>query len=407
MKRPRFFESLTAALLTVLIGALLAAPAMAQGNSGKNKDNDDSDDEPDLPPVQYTFELLGTFGGISWAFDMNSYGEIVGTSQIEGTTERDDFPDAEDERRAFLSTPGGDFISLYDLLSEEDQESWIRLGAADTINDHGQITGQGLRWIDEDKTGWEPRKFLLTFVFDDNGEYVAMIEEFPVRVERMNADGLATGIYEFEEGDRAFLLTDDWSMKNLGVLYDYHNFSKGMAINAWGDIAGFSGEQGEEFRAFFYSESDGMLDLGVFQKERGGFEQSFAYDLNDLGEVVGTASAGARSRHAFRFRDGALEDLGTFGGDRSVGRGINNYGEVVGRAQDEDGTYHAFLYIDGSGMVKLEDLIENLPEGFPLADPFIETMRINDAGEIMGNGGRDGDGGILEAYRLTPISVTE
>lgn len=65
MKRRRFFETLTAALLAVLIGAVPAAPTMAQGNSGKNKDKDDGggDDGGTTapPPVTYMVTWIDGF----------------------------------------------------------------------------------------------------------------------------------------------------------------------------------------------------------------------------------------------------------------------------------------------------------------------------------------------------------
>src|SRR5205807_1308588 len=101
-----------------------------------------------------------------------------------------------------------------------------------------------------------------------------------------------------------------------------------------------------------------------------------SYGINDSGQVVGyheVVSAG--SRHAFFWDKGVTTDLGTLPGFVfSFAYGINNQGQVVG-ASDEFG--HAFLWKDGA----MSDL-GTLP-----GNTFSIASRINNIGQIIGRSG--------------------
>jgi probable HAF family extracellular repeat protein len=87
-----------------------------------------------------------------------------------------------------------------------------------------------------------------------------------------------------------------------------------------------------------------------------------------------------------------FRDLGTFGGDFSVATDINNAGQVVGYFGGPNSENdHAFVTgPDGKGMTNLDALIR-VPGGANQE----ETVRINNAGQILANG-----------YLLTPISAS-
>ena len=63
MKRPRFFEALTTALLAVLIGGVLATPAMAQGKGGGNNKGGGESEEP-VPAGMLYFAEGGVIDGV-------------------------------------------------------------------------------------------------------------------------------------------------------------------------------------------------------------------------------------------------------------------------------------------------------------------------------------------------------
>ena len=93
-----------------------------------------------------------------------------------------------------------------------------------------------------------------------------------------------------------------------------------------------------------------------------------------------------------------MTDLGTLGGNSSVGQGINTSGQVVGYSTNTDSAQHAFLYTSGQGIVDLNTL---LPSGSGWI--LISANGINDAGQITGQG--TNPNGDSHAYVLSPLSI--
>jgi probable HAF family extracellular repeat protein len=108
---------------------------------------------------------------------------------------------------------------------------------------------------------------------------------------------------------------------------------------------------------------------------------------------VGTASSTNSITRGFLWHDsndnyvsdpGEMIDLGTLGGTLSYAYGINNHGDVVGTAQTTGGTFRAFLYHDGM-MTNLNDYISP-SSGWILE----EAWEISDSGYIVGLGNYNG-----------------
>ena len=159
-------------------------------------------------------------------------------------------------------------------------------------------------------------------------------------------------------GDVRYTVTD------IGTLGGVQSFAYG--INNLGEVVGQSSTSGEMSRhAFLYSRGV-MKDLGTL-----GLDESFATAINDTGEVVGMAQpAGSRADRAFRYSDGQTMPLSGLGGiTTSRAYAINNSGQIVGLVFKEDASSTAFLYSNGR-MTSLD-----VP-GTP--------YDINDSGQITG-----------------------
>jgi probable HAF family extracellular repeat protein len=133
-----------------------------------------------------------------------------------------------------------------------------------------------------------------------------------------------------------------------------------------------------------------------------GGSDSFVFDLNQAGQVVGDAN-----NRAFIWDNGTTIDLGTLGGTMSFARGINDLGQVVGAAYlPGDASYHAFLITPQGGLWFQDDDLDERNDlmidlGELPGSGYSEAHDINNAGEVVGgSGGRaffwDGVNGITD-----------
>jgi len=145
--------------------------------------------------------------------------------------------------------------------------------------------------------------------------------------------------------EHAFLYTNG-VMQDLGTLGGGVSYAHGINDSGW--VVGDSRIMSYSAPHAFLYRNGAMQDLGTL----GGFNlgiASYAYDVNNLGQVVGSSGISeiGNTSHAFIWSNGVMSDLGTLGGTYSRAHSISDSGQVVGAAQVAGGQFHAFSYLNG------------------------------------------------------------
>jgi len=184
----------------------------------------------------------------------------------------------------------------------------------------------------------------------------------------VNEQGQVVGFSEIAAfGDWHAFLWDGGGLIDLGTLGG--DESEAYGINALARVVGNSNPAGSlSYHAFLWQGGE-MTDLGTL-----GGTHSIAFAINDAGQVVGRSFTGT-AEHAFLWDAGSMTDLGTLGGDQSDARDINASGQVVGRAQTASFVGHAFLCEDGA-------MIDLAPPGDPRSST---ALAINASGHVVGD----------------------
>ncbi|MBK8271090.1 MAG: DUF3466 family protein [Planctomycetes bacterium] len=169
-------------------------------------------------------------------------------------------------------------------------------------------------------------------------------------------------------------------------------YGQAMAINSGGRVAGQAFlVDNKTVRACLWVNGTSH-DLGSLAGTA--TAKSGATDLNDGGQVVGWSESAGGAPHATLFQvdsNGSVTsrvDLGVLAGNDSHAYGVNNMGEVVGASDAR-----AFLW-QGGAMIDLNTTISE-SSGWVLS----KASAINDSGVIVGEGIRYGFG---RAVMLTP-----
>ncbi len=190
-------------------------------------------------------------------------------------------------------------------------------------------------------------------------------------------------------GDQHAFLYSEGSIQDIGTLEGTWSYAYG--VNNSGQVVGYSETASGMPHAFLYSAGN-MQDLGTFA----GGTYSLAYGINNLGQVVGYSETAPSVPHAFLYSAGNMQDLGTLpGGVASQAYGINNLGQVVGWSTTASNDVHGFLYNYGGPMIDLNNAIS------PASGWTLEWVYgINDKGQVIGAG--TNQDGQFHAFLLIP-----
>ena len=140
----------------------------------------------------------------------------------------------------------------------------------------------------------------------------------------------------------------EWLIQDLGTLPGDTD-SYAWDVNDTGTVVGWSISSTGINTAFRWHPNTGMVAL----PDLGGNTRAVAIANN--GDIAGTSIDAAGNSHAVRWRaiDDAIEDLGTLGGCCSAGSGINTAGTVVGWSDvSRRGNQRAFLADPGAPMTE-------------------------------------------------------
>jgi probable HAF family extracellular repeat protein len=264
---------------------------------------------------------------------INNLGEVGGYSQT-GTT-----------IHAFLYRNG----KMIDIGAGSGSTLW-------ELNDRGEAIG----------TAGDPNRYY--FLYSGGAVHRLTAPNSDVVFTNLNNSGELIGYTAEPTADLGFRYLNGHS-QSLGTLGK--DGCAPLGINNQGQIVGQSGAVFAG-HAFLY-DNGRMHDLGALGANSA-HNSSFAYAVNDLGQVVGfgylpipTGSVA----HAFFYSAGVMRDIGTLPGyTGSVAVGINNSGQIVGYCYSASSSA-PFVYENGH-MYNLSALLS--------------ASAINDFGQIVGQG---------------------
>jgi probable HAF family extracellular repeat protein len=294
-----------------------------------------------------TIQDIGTLGGPdSYGYGINSSGVLVGTAQI----------DSARDTRAFVYASSAGMVDLNSLI--DPSSGWI-LTAAESINNTGDIVGTGIN------AQGQQHAFLLTPTAVPVPQSVSLLAFgaafiFANRYRLNNAERRQRVTWMPKKAAACAILTScfflntacvrayeiKYTVTDLGSLAGPTSVATYINNNGW--VAGWADDD-PVFRyahAWVWTGSGALQNLGSFGGPK---SVSIPTGINDNGWVVGQSDiSSGGATHGFLWAGGGtIQDIGTLGGDNTIPQGINNAGTIVGSSQTSSGTYDGFSYSNG------------------------------------------------------------
>ncbi len=214
----------------------------------------------------------------------------------------------------------------------------------------------------------------------------------------INASGAVTGFYSYSGGDSGFLASGG-TMTTIPSLGSSYSFAFG--INDSGQVVGISGSD-----AFLYNSSTHTLtDLTATDHVTLGGSVAQANGINDSGQIVGQAR-NSSANQAFVYSGGTTTNLSALvaGSGAGYAEAINAGGEVTGQ-QTFSGAAHAFLYSGGTGGADTGGTMKNLGLISGTTGSSI-GYDVNASGEVVGES-NIANGSIYHAFVYNGTSMVD
>lgn len=289
-----------------------------------------------------TLRDLGTFGGAKGtALGINNLGHVVGVAENAAGRTRAFFWDGVlHELEGFESSPA--FAT--DAQAINDADEIVGTIVSETFVGHA-VVWRGGAPIDLGALGSSPSGWFINSV----------------------GQAVGNGVLSPQSVDYHDFLWDNGTIVDLGII-------EVVAMNDAGQVAGSFVTDVSRHAAIW---SNGVMrDLHALLPEQFTQPYSVAVDINNAGQVVGYSfdNDAPGSDRAFLWDGITMHDLGTLGGQHSFAYGINDAGQVAGASTTASGIMHAFLWEDGA-MLDLGAI-----------DGRVDDMFVDDAGHVAATG---------------------
>jgi probable HAF family extracellular repeat protein len=301
--------------------------------------------------TQYVVTDLGTLGG-SWseAYGINDVGQVVGQSRTTSA-----YSDAflwEDGLMQDLSAPPDNRAN--DINNHGRIVGWgVGSGQRHSIYwEYGEEYGLGISLGRNEAHDVNECDQIVGFTYTDSGSYHAYLWEDwawqdlgtlggpESRAFGINDSTQIVGVADTSGGAARAFLWYEGIMQDLGTFGGRDSLA--YDVSNTGQVVGRACLPSGLFHAFLWHGGT-MQDLGTF-----GGSQSEAFALNDRGQIVGAADTGDDYPHAFLWESGVMHNLNDLipqgsGWVLNKAYDINELGQIVGYGVNPDGHTRGFL----------------------------------------------------------------